>query len=96
MRSWIRAMVVTVAALGTTASAQAETLADALIACATLHALAALVMGRIERTQLIKAMVTGIKEHHPEAPARAAENTAATTKPTKPSNPSKPSRQTAP
>ena len=53
-------------------------------------------MGRIERTQLIKAMVTGIKEHHPEAPARAAENTAATTKPTKPSNPSKPSRQTAP
>ena len=32
MRSWIRAMVVTVAALGTTASAQAETLADALIA----------------------------------------------------------------
>ena len=73
-----------------------ETLADALIACATLHALAALVMGRIERTQLIKAMVTGIKEHHPEAPARAAENTAATTKPTKPSNPSKPSRQTAP
>ncbi len=32
MRSWIRAMVVTVAALGTAASTQAETLTDALIA----------------------------------------------------------------
>ena len=44
-----------------------ETLADLLIACATLHALAAIVMGRIERTTLIKAMFTGIKEHRPPA-----------------------------
>jgi cytochrome b len=27
-----------------------------------LHALAAIVMGRFERTRLIKAMVTGVKE----------------------------------
>lgn len=44
-----------------------ETLADLLIASATLHALAAIVMGRIERTTLIKAMFTGIKEHRPPA-----------------------------
>jgi cytochrome b len=33
-----------------------------LIGMATLHAVAAMVMGRIERTRLIKAMVTGVKE----------------------------------
>jgi cytochrome b len=33
-----------------------------LIGFATLHALAAIVMGRLERTRLIKAMVTGVKE----------------------------------
>lgn len=44
-----------------------ETLADLLIASTTLHALAAIVMGRIERTTLIKAMFTGIKEHRPPA-----------------------------
>ena len=48
-----------------------ETLADLLIACATLHALAAIVMGRIERTTLIKAMFTGIKEHRPPASGAA-------------------------
>lgn len=35
---------------------------NALIGMATLHALAAIVMGRMERTRLIKAMVTGVKE----------------------------------
>ena len=45
-----------------------ETLANTLITCATLHALAAIVMGRIERTSLIKAMLTGIKEHRPRKP----------------------------
>ncbi|MDO9327871.1 MAG: cytochrome b/b6 domain-containing protein [Pseudomonas sp.] len=35
---------------------------NVLIAMATLHALAAIVMGRVERTRLIKAMVTGVKE----------------------------------
>jgi cytochrome b len=39
-----------------------EFLANALIASAGLHAAAALVMGRIERTRLVKAMVTGVKE----------------------------------
>ena len=33
-----------------------------LIGMATLHALAAIVMGRMERTRLIKAMFTGVKE----------------------------------
>ncbi len=33
-----------------------------LIGMATLHALAAIVMGRIERTRFIKAMFTGVKE----------------------------------
>ncbi len=37
-------------------------LADVLIALAGLHAAAAIVMGRIERTRLIKAMFTGVKE----------------------------------
>jgi len=35
---------------------------NVLIAMATLHALASIVMGRVERTRLIKAMVTGVKE----------------------------------
>ena len=38
-----------------------ETLASTLIAFAGLHALAAIVMGRIERTNLVRAMVTGVK-----------------------------------
>ena len=62
-----------------------ETLADLLIASATLHALAAIVMGRIERTTLIKAMFTGIKEHRP--PASGAEQTGIPE--------AKPSKQTA-
>lgn len=36
--------------------------ANALIALAVLHAMAAIVMGRLERTRLVKAMFTGIKE----------------------------------
>ncbi|HEX5785305.1 MAG TPA: cytochrome b/b6 domain-containing protein, partial [Burkholderiaceae bacterium] len=39
-----------------------ELLANTLVLSAGLHALAALVMGRIERTRLVKAMVTGVKE----------------------------------
>ena len=39
-----------------------EQAASALIALATLHALAAIVMGRLERTRLIRAMFTGVKE----------------------------------
>jgi cytochrome b len=39
-----------------------ELLAHTLIAMAGLHALAALVMGRLERTRLIRAMFTGVKE----------------------------------
>lgn len=38
-----------------------DTLADILIALAAIHALAAIAMSRIERTNLIKAMITGIK-----------------------------------
>jgi cytochrome b len=41
-----------------------ETLANALVISAGLHAAAALVMGRLERTRLVKAMVTGIKERY--------------------------------
>lgn len=41
-----------------------ETLADALLLAAALHAAAALLMGRIERTRLVKAMVTGVKERY--------------------------------
>ena len=37
-------------------------MADALIALAGLHASAAIVMGRVERTRLTKAMFTGVKE----------------------------------
>jgi cytochrome b len=39
-----------------------EMLANTLVACAGVHAAAALVMGRIERTRLVKAMFTGKKE----------------------------------
>ena len=38
-----------------------ETLASTLIAFSGLHALEAIVMGRIERTNLVRAMVTGVK-----------------------------------
>lgn len=38
-----------------------ETLASTLIVFAGLHAAAAIVMGRIERTNLVRAMVTGVK-----------------------------------
>jgi cytochrome b len=38
-----------------------EVLADGLIALAGLHALAALVMGRLERVRLVRAMITGTK-----------------------------------
>ncbi len=41
-----------------------EGLAAMLVWLAALHAAAALVMGRIERTRLIKAMVTGVKERY--------------------------------
>lgn len=39
-------------------------LADALVISAGLHAAAAIVMGRLERTRLIKAMITGVKERY--------------------------------
>lgn len=39
-----------------------EGLASTLIACAGLHALAAIIMGRIEGTNLIAAMVSGVKK----------------------------------
>jgi cytochrome b len=35
---------------------------EVLLLSAGLHAAAALVMGRLERTRLLKAMVTGVKE----------------------------------
>ena len=37
---------------------------DALIILVGLHAASALIMGRIERTRLLKAMVTGVKERY--------------------------------
>ena len=39
-------------------------LANALMTLAGLHASAALIMGRIERIRLVKAMVTGVKERY--------------------------------
>lgn len=39
-------------------------LADALMVLVGLHASAALIMGRLERTRLIKAMFTGTKERY--------------------------------
>jgi len=41
-----------------------EALGDGLLIAAGVHAAAALVMGRLERTRLIKAMVTGVKERY--------------------------------
>lgn len=41
-----------------------EWLAHALLIAAGLHAAAAIVMGRIERTRLVRAMVTGVKERY--------------------------------
>lgn len=39
-----------------------ETLADVLIGLAALHALAAIVMSRLEHTNLVRAMITGVKQ----------------------------------
>jgi len=41
-----------------------EWLAHALLLAAGLHAASGIVMGRIERTRLVKAMVTGVKERY--------------------------------
>lgn len=41
-----------------------EALANGLVTLAGVHASAALVMGRLERTRLVKAMVTGVKERY--------------------------------
>jgi cytochrome b len=41
-----------------------ELLAHALMISAGLHAAAAIAMGRLERTKLVKAMVTGVKERY--------------------------------
>lgn len=41
-----------------------EFLADALMLMAGSHAIAALVMGRLERTRLVRAMFTGIKDSY--------------------------------
>ncbi len=40
-----------------------ELLANGLLAAAGLHAAAAIVMGRLERVRLVRAMVTGTKQH---------------------------------
>lgn len=41
-----------------------EWLAHALIISVGVHASAALLMGRLERTRLVKAMITGVKERY--------------------------------
>ena len=41
-----------------------EWLADGLIAAAGVHAASAIVIGRVERTRLVKAMLTGVKERY--------------------------------
>jgi cytochrome b len=41
-----------------------EVLANGLILAAGLHAAAAIVMGRLERVRLVRAMITGVKEHY--------------------------------
>ena len=41
-----------------------EEIGEALIILVGLHAASALIMGRIERTRLLKAMVTGVKERY--------------------------------
>jgi cytochrome b len=70
------ALMATVLALGTTGWMQTldaywgeewlqnlhRYIGNGLIGFASAHAIAAMVMGRIERTRLIKAMITGVKE----------------------------------
>ena len=41
-----------------------EWLANGLLIAAGLHAAAAIVMGRIERVHLVRAMVTGVKRRY--------------------------------
>lgn len=41
-----------------------EALGEALMPLVGVHAVSAIVMGRIERTRLVKAMVTGVKERY--------------------------------
>ena len=41
-----------------------ELLSHALLIAAGLHAASAILMGRLERTRLVKAMVTGVKERY--------------------------------
>lgn len=41
-----------------------EGIGQALMALAGVHAVSALVMGRIERTRLVRAMVTGVKQRY--------------------------------
>ena len=49
-----------------------EVLASALIALATLHAAAAIVMGRLEGVSLVGAMITGVKRARRTAPGASA------------------------
>lgn len=69
-------LIATVLALGTTGWMQTldafwgeewlqdlhRNIGNVLIGIASLHATAAIVMGRVERTRLVKAMITGVKE----------------------------------
>jgi cytochrome b len=41
-----------------------EVLANGLLLAAGLHAAAALVMGRLERVGLVRAMITGVKQSY--------------------------------
>lgn len=41
-----------------------ETLANVLLLAAGMHGLAAIVIGRLERVRLIKAMITGVKQSY--------------------------------
>ena len=49
-----------------------EMLASALIALATLHAAAAIIMGRLEGVSLVGAMITGVKRARRTAPGASA------------------------
>jgi cytochrome b len=49
-----------------------EMLASALIALATLHAAAAIIMGRLEGVSLVAAMITGVKRARRTAPGASA------------------------
>lgn len=49
-----------------------EILASALIALATLHAAAAIIMGRLEGVNLVGAMITGVKRARRAAPGASA------------------------